>query len=231
MRRRLSCCLLALAGAASGAPAPLSIDATPPTLRGPREWQTDVVSHCQLLAPALAPGETMRWLGGCANGRANGQGLLRFYALGQPTASFEGRFADGRLQGKGRYQSPDGSSYDGEFQDGRRHGKGVYVAPKGARYEGDFVEDRAEGQGRVEYLDKIRFDGRFEAGGPNGFGILIVIFRRRLHQFIWAWPTCVNRTHERVVSEVLCTRCRERQGVFRSRMHGATKQEPPQIGV
>ena len=36
-------------------------------------------------------------------------------------------------------------------------------------------------------------------------------------------------TPERDVSEVLCTKCRERPEVLRSHINGATKQELPQI--
>lgn len=43
------------------------------------------------------------------------------------------------------------------------------------------------------------------------------------------WPPCVHMTPERDVSDVLYTKCRERQGMLRSHIHGATKQEPPQI--
>lgn len=44
------------------------------------------------------------------------------------------------------------------------------------------------------------------------------------------WPPCVHMTAERDVSEVICTKCRERSGVLRSHnIHDATKQEPPQI--
>ena len=43
------------------------------------------------------------------------------------------------------------------------------------------------------------------------------------------WPPCVHMNPERDVSEVLCTKCRERPGVLRSHIHGATKQEPPKI--
>ena len=43
------------------------------------------------------------------------------------------------------------------------------------------------------------------------------------------WPPCVHMTLERDVSEVLCTKCRERSGVLRSHIHGATRKEPSQI--
>ena len=36
-------------------------------------------------------------------------------------------------------------------------------------------------------------------------------------------------TPERDGSEVLCMKCRERPGVLRRHIHGATKQQPPQI--
>ena len=45
---------------------------------------------------------------------------------------YVGEFKDGKRNGNGIFNSPDGSKYVGEFQDGKKHGQGIIteVDPK-----------------------------------------------------------------------------------------------------
>lgn len=60
---------------------------------------------------------------------------------------FEGKWSNGKRNGKGSYTYPDGSSYEGDFADGLRAGKGILTLADGSRYEGDFVGDKFHGYG------------------------------------------------------------------------------------
>ncbi len=41
-------------------------------------------------------------------------------------AVYEGRFADGKKEGKGRLKFADGSLFEGDFQDNEINGEGMY---------------------------------------------------------------------------------------------------------
>ena len=102
-------------------------------------------SACAVLDPELQAG----YEGGCANGKAEGQGTA-----------------------KGR------STYVGEFHLGMKHGQGVKTWSRGDRYEGGFVEDNMSGWGIYTWgpgsvFAGERYEGGFAHDKRNGFGLYI----------------------------------------------------------
>ncbi len=54
--------------------------------------------------------------------------------------TFDGAFAGGLPNGRGKLTLHDGSRYIGQFKDGKRHGKGVQTYADARTYAGDWVE-------------------------------------------------------------------------------------------
>jgi hypothetical protein len=89
------------------------------------------------------------YVGGCKNGKAEGQGTARGSAV-----------------------------YVGEFREGKKHGRGVKTWPWGDRYEGDFRDDAKHGVGRYTWGARSAFAGeRYEGGFANdkrnGYGVYV----------------------------------------------------------
>lgn len=88
--------------------------------------------------------------------------------------SYEGGCADGKAEGQGTAKGI--AAYTGEFHLGKKHGKGVKSWARGDRYEGTFVDDYMEGWGIYVWGAKSLFAGdRYEGGMTkdkrNGFGV------------------------------------------------------------
>jgi len=72
---------------------------------------------------------------------------------------YEGAFACGKMNGKGKLKHARGSIYEGEFKDGARHGKGECLYPKNQKlgtrfkYEGNWVQDERQGKGKFYQVD------------------------------------------------------------------------------
>src|SRR5438045_1544291 len=76
---------------------------------------------CKVGRANVKPGETVTWQGKCTDGFAQGLGVAQWYADGKPTLRFEGTFALGLLQGKGKMVGADGDRYEGDYKNGLRH--------------------------------------------------------------------------------------------------------------
>lgn len=110
------------------------------------EWVVDK-SGCRVWNPNPQLDEAATWSGSCANGRAEGNGTLRWQKGDTPVETDEGAWRDGRQVDKGT-QSWSGGRYEGELADGEPNGYGVLT------------------------LQKLRYQGEFHNGKPNGTGTL-----------------------------------------------------------
>ena len=54
---------------------------------------------------------------------------------------------------------PNKDQYQGEYADGIRQGKGKYIFNNGDRYEGDFRNNKKHGIGKITYLNKGEYYG------------------------------------------------------------------------
>jgi hypothetical protein len=97
---------------------------------------------CKVGRPNVKPRETVTWSGQCVAGLAEGSGTAQWFEDGKPTLRFDGTFARGLLEGKGRMVGADGDRYEGNYHAGLRHGHGVYTPKVGERFEGEYVNNQ-----------------------------------------------------------------------------------------
>ena len=121
-----------------------------------------------------------------------GNNLRKVYDAYKNVVIFEGEYANGKKNGKGKDYSENGSlNYEGEYLNGKRHGKGKEYAyskdtlifegefKNGKRWNGN-VYDRTghlvyklkEGKGYVKefYSDHLLYEGEYVNGEKNGKG-------------------------------------------------------------
>jgi hypothetical protein len=106
---------------------------TPPT-----GWIADAKTGCKIWDGAPDPEEKITWSGQCANGMAEGKGILQFFIGGNPAARYEGDMREGRADGHGINIEPDGGRYEGQWRNNAAEGFGVYTRD-GKRYEGTWA--------------------------------------------------------------------------------------------
>ena len=126
-------------------------------------WIADK-SGCKIANPSPKPGETVAWSGACANGFAQGQGVVQWYADGKPGVTYEGALARGAASGQGKLTMPDGATYAGGWLDGKQDGKGKYSAPGGTWYEGEWKDGAPNGRGIMHNASGEVMDGIWKAG-------------------------------------------------------------------
>jgi|GEM_PF-925841 len=91
---------------------------------------------------------------GCTEGENSGRQNVRHTF--KDGSIYEGDFADGSINGRGRLTYKDGSIYEGGFVDGKPHGKGKHLFARDADhgivckaiYEGDFADGKPNGEGK-----------------------------------------------------------------------------------
>ena len=111
------------------------------------DWAIDTSTTCRVWNPHPQIGETIKWLGACVNGFAEGTGSVRWFKNSVPFETDEGEWREGYQVGKGKQTWPSGS-YEGEFANSEPSGRGIFV------------------------LQNLRYDGEFRNGKPNGTGAL-----------------------------------------------------------
>lgn len=134
-------------------------------------WLTDASGN-KIFYPDDIDKNTFTWTGSYKEGYADGFGTLKvFYENGSLTASYQGTFVMGKLNGQGLCHEPavngyigatemDFASMDyaGEFKDGLMHGKGVMTWGNGAVFAGNWVNGNRNGNG-VYQGPAGRFEG------------------------------------------------------------------------
>jgi hypothetical protein len=139
------------------------------------------------------------WTGPCADGRAQGQGVLEWFRDGALTVRYEGEMSGGRIDGRGALQEPYGIRYDGLWKDGDLQ-QGTAIYPDGRRYEGQWYKGRwtrgvltAPGGRRLEGRwsgsgligkgvaegPEGRYEGNWTSGKPEGMGVIVTRGGRR----------------------------------------------------
>ena len=69
--------------------------------------------------------------------------------LGQANeTTYEGRFYEGKFDGKGRISNEKGV-YDGFFKNGNKNGSGSFKWKNGAFFEGEYLNDKKNGAGKM----------------------------------------------------------------------------------
>jgi hypothetical protein len=89
----------------------------------------------------------------------NGQGN---YSDGH--SSYQGRWENDRMHGRGFYIGASGATYDGDFLDSKFHGQGIYKWPDGAEYRGLWSYNKMHGTGSYTAADGLQFVGEYYNG-------------------------------------------------------------------
>ena len=84
----------------------------------------------------------------------------------------EGRFTNGRVNGKGIFLTLKGNKYVGDFINNRLHGKGKFTT-KNIQYSGEFVNNKMEGKGKIIFNNGHQYEGEFRDNEINGHGKFI----------------------------------------------------------
>jgi hypothetical protein len=129
----------------------------------PKEWLPDS-KGCKIWNPNPHPNETITWSGGCANGLAEGEGVLVWFKDGKQESEDKGTFKAGRLEGPGVTTTTGGYRYEGDFQAGKFHGRGISTYANGTRYEGDFSNGLPNGQGTLTMPNGKSYSGNWTNG-------------------------------------------------------------------
>ncbi|HZL59839.1 MAG TPA: hypothetical protein VFC38_09065 [Stellaceae bacterium] len=103
-------------------------------------WDVDPKTGCKVWSQYPDPaGESITWSGGCANGLAQGQGVLQWFVAGKPYARYEGGYRGGKMDGQGILRWVDGTRFDGAWQDDKPNGAGTKTTPSGQVYSGNWT--------------------------------------------------------------------------------------------
>ena len=81
----------------------------------------------------------------------------------------EGRFTNGRVNGKGIFITVKGNKYVGDFVNNKLHGKGK-LTTKNIQYSGDFKNNKMDGKGKIIFNNGHQYEGEFRDNEINGKG-------------------------------------------------------------
>ena len=86
--------------------------------------------------------------------------------------TFEGRFENGLIKGKGIFVNNKNCKYIGDFKNNKRFGKGKLQTDK-VIYEGEFYNDMIHGKGRIKFLkNSVEYIGNFNSNKIDGRGVI-----------------------------------------------------------
>lgn len=107
-------------------------------------WITDPASQCSTSNPFKVIGESIRWYGGCQDGRLHGSGTLIWYQDGQEKERNSGVFRNGEFSGEVITTFPDGQIIVGNYREGIRHGMFTIIRADGQHFRA--VYNRGKGE-------------------------------------------------------------------------------------
>ena len=131
-------------------------------------------SKCTVLDPELQGA----YEGGCADGKAEGQGTAR------GSAAYVGEFHQGRKHGHGVKTWSRGDRYEGAFADDYMSGWGIYIWGArslfaGDRYEGELARDKRNGYGLYTWASGDSYAGPWKDDAVSGRASPMMIARFR----------------------------------------------------
>ncbi len=110
------------------------------------KWIVDESSGCGTSNPFPSPDESIKWFGGCKDGRLHGSGTLIWYRGKVEAERNDGTFKDGELQGEAIIAYPDGHVIVGQYNAGRRHGRFITIKPNRAHVEASYRNGKLTSQ-------------------------------------------------------------------------------------
>ena len=132
-----------------------------PSGDAPDGFIVDPASGCGTSNPFPRPKESIRWTGGCRDGRLDGAGVLVWYEDGVEYERDVGTFTAGELNGPAVVSFAGGNTIYGRYENGVRGGAFTVVTPDGryvrALYQnGAFVTERELSQEEVDAFRSTR---------------------------------------------------------------------------
>jgi len=124
---------------------------------------------CGLAYIQVPLGSTVTWSGGCADGYAHGNGVLRIMRGKVRVLYYKGDIKEGELHGHGVMHRMDGEQYEGSVEHDNPHGFGVSRTRSG-KYEGEWKAGKREGKGRMEFALGGTYDGEWKNNRFHGLG-------------------------------------------------------------
>jgi hypothetical protein len=136
------------------------------------------IAEAQSVCAVLDPELQGSYEGGCAGGKAEGQGTAK------GSATYAGGFHEGKKQGRGVKTWSWGDRYEGEFADDRKDGWGTYAWGTrslfaGDRYEGGFSNDKRNGYGVYTWASGDSYAGPWKDDAVAGRATPMMIARFR----------------------------------------------------
>lgn len=105
------------------------------------------------------------YVGGMVNDEYSGHGVLTF-ANKSVSYVYEGDFANGMKNGKGKMTYSDGKVYEGYFENDKKNGQGRMDYNEESFFEGTFKNDLRE-KGLYRFENGAEFNGTFEQNDEN----------------------------------------------------------------
>jgi len=104
-------------------------------------------------------------------------GIGREYTINTNALIFEGKYLNGKRNGKGKEFYYNGElKFEGEYLNGKRNGKGKeYYNDGELKFEGEYLNGKINGKGKEYYYGILRFEGEYLNGKRNGKGKNIII--------------------------------------------------------
>ena len=131
-------------------------------------WILDPGTNCKVHTNCYSPTKTIKWSGGCVDGKAEGYGTVEWYENGKLIIRTTGGFEKGKLEGQGKDEWFDGpfkgDVYDGEFKNNVQHGKGHAKYGNGEIYIGEYKCGKKDGKGIYYYDDGSKYEGLWKNG-------------------------------------------------------------------
>ena len=99
------------------------------------------------------------------NGKVNGKGIF----ITTKGNKYVGDILNNRLHGKGKLTTRT-IQYSGDFKNNKMDGKGKIIFNNGHQYEGDFRDNQINGKGKFTWQNGDTYEGNMLSGKMNGFG-------------------------------------------------------------
>lgn len=169
-------------------------DKTLPINLNPDLYTQDIDASCNIYNPYPTDDETVKYIGKCVSGYAEGKGTVVWYKNGEFYQKCTGIFHHGKIDGKVRIEEESfvfvgnvkdsinngpgamtftsGDKFVGNFLNGEKSGKGVYTWSTGGKYIGNYLNDEANGKGEYIGDDGKHYIGEYVNGSLHGSGKL-----------------------------------------------------------
>jgi hypothetical protein len=144
-------------------------------------WIKDKKTGCQVLTFKAPPSDaSISWSGECKDGKANGNGVLKFYEKDKIMATIEGRMIAGQCIHDCSVGTIKGLKYVGDLYNGTMNGNGVMKRPDGLSCSGKFKDgyfqkgtiDYPDGSDYRKHLGYSTYTGEAKGTHPHGEGIM-----------------------------------------------------------